>query len=121
MIVERKGYCLVHRLSGEIAKGVWFSKNLGDAMWSWESLSQIEEVFTSAYTQADNPEEMALFTRHESEGRLHCEVVAYFSPASVAIAKEFDAVPCARPSPHGLALLVGSENFWLELFPEREG
>ena len=43
------------------------------------------------------PSEMAVFTRPESEGRLHCEVVAYFSPAAGEVAKAFDAIPCGRP------------------------
>ncbi len=99
---------------------VWFSKNLGDAMLACEPLGHIEQRFLSVWATADSPDGMAAFIRHESEGRLHCEVKVYFSPASVAVAREVDAEPCARPSPDGLSLFVGSEESWLELFPERD-
>ena len=98
---------------------VWFSKNLGDAMLACEPLGHLKELFLPVYAKADSPEEMAAFIRHESEGRLHCEVKVYFSPASVIVAREVDAEPCERPSPDGLSLLVGSEDSWLALFPER--
>ncbi len=98
---------------------VWFSKNLGDGILACEPLDRLEELFLSVYAKADNPEEMAAFIRHESEGRLHCEVKVYFSPAAFVVAREVDALPCARPSPDGLGLLAGSEDSWLTLFPER--
>jgi len=62
---------------------------------------------------------MAAFTRHESEGHLHCEVKIYFSPMSVTVAREVNARPCEKPSPTGLSLLAGSEESWLALFPEQ--
>jgi hypothetical protein len=40
---------------------------------------------------------------------LHCEVRAYFSPASVDVAKAVDAQPCQKPSPDSLSLLAGAE------------
>ena len=97
--------------------GVWFTKNLGDATLAWEPLDRIRELFLSAYEKADGSKEMAVFIRHESEGRLHCEVKAYFSPASGVVARAVDAEPCARPSPDGLSLLAGSEDSWSALFP----
>jgi hypothetical protein len=97
----------------------WFRKNLGDAMLARESLDKIEELFLSVYGKTDSPHEVAVFIRHESEGRLHCEVKAYFSPNSVILAREVEADPCARPSQDGLSLLVGSADSWLALFPER--
>lgn len=98
---------------------MWFSKNLGDGIVAWEPLGHLEELFLAIYEQAGSPKEMAVFVRHESEGRLHCEVKAYFSPASAAVAKKFDAEPCQRPSPDGLSLLAGCEDSWSALFPER--
>jgi len=96
---------------------VWFSKNIGDALLAWEPLGHIEELFVSTYGQANSPKEVAVFIRHESEGRLHCEVKVYFSPASAIVARAVDADPCGRPSPNGLSLLVGSEGSWSTLFP----
>ncbi|RJQ74597.1 MAG: hypothetical protein C4519_16465 [Desulfobacteraceae bacterium] len=98
---------------------VWFSKNLGDAMFASEALGQIEALFVSKCTKAGCPKEMALFIRHESEGRLHCEVKAYFSPAAADVAREIGASPCQKPFPDGLSLAAGAEECWSVLFPER--
>jgi len=57
---------------------VWFTKNLSDAMLAWEELGKIKELFLSAYEMDNNSNEVAVFIRHESEGRLHCEVKVYF-------------------------------------------
>ncbi len=97
----------------------WFSKNLGDAMLACESLARLEERLSSAYASAGSPTDMAAFIRHESEGRLHCEVKIYFSPSLVAVAREVNAEPCDKPSPDGLSILAGSQDSWLALFPER--
>jgi len=97
----------------------WFSKSLGDGILAAEPLGHLEELFMSMYAKAGSPGEMAAFIRHESEGRLHCEVMVYFSPASLAVAREVDAEPCERPSPDGLSLFAGSKDSWPVLFPER--
>ena len=98
----------------------WYSKNLGDGLTSSEALKDIEEYFQSQYASAEKPKDMAVFIRHESEGRLHCEVMIYFSPASAAVAKVFNADPCVKPSPEGLSLLLGAEDSWLIMFPEQK-
>lgn len=102
-------------------KSSWFTKNLGDAMLVGEELAKIEELFLSAYEKSDITKRIAVFIRHESEGHLHCEVKAYFSPDAVRVASELDADPCPRPSRDGLSLLVGPEDSWLALFPELDG
>ena len=98
----------------------WFAKSLGDALLAGESLSRIEEVFRAEYERAGRPTDMAVFVRHESEGRLHCEVRAYFSPAAAGVARAVDAVPCHRPVPEGLDLLAGAPDSWRALFPDHE-
>jgi len=95
---------------------VWFTRNLGDAMLAGESLDPIKALFLSEYGKAKNSKEMAVFIRHESEGRLHCEVKIYFSPASASVAEAVGAIPCDKPSPDGLGLLAGSEESWSVLF-----
>ncbi len=97
----------------------WFSKNLGDALLSTQSLDDIKDMFITHYEKAGKPRNMALFIRHESEGRLHCEVVVYFSPASSIVAQAVDASSCNKPLHDDLSLLAGSEDSWLELFPEK--
>ena len=99
----------------------WFTKNLGDAMLAGEALAQIEELFLSVYRKSDSPKKIAVFIRHESEGHLHCEVKAYFSPDAAMVARKLDADPCARPSRDGLSLLVGPEDSWPALFPGLDG
>jgi hypothetical protein len=97
----------------------WFLINLGDAMLACDQQDRIKQLLLSAYADAGSPNEMAAFTRHESEGRLHCEVKIYFSPMSVVVAKEVNAEPCEKPSPDGLSMLAGAQDSWLVLFPER--
>ena len=97
----------------------WTYKNLGDASLASEQQDRIRELLHSALAGAEKPEHMAAFLRHESEGRLHCEVKIYFSPMSATVARQVDAKPCQRPSPDGLGLLAGSPEAWRVLFPER--
>jgi len=97
----------------------WFYKNLGDAMMAAQPSDQIRDVFLPLFSAAGKPNNMAVFTRNDSEGRLHCEVFVYFSPAAAEVAKIFDALPCEIPLRNGLDLLAGDKNCWPVLFPER--
>jgi hypothetical protein len=97
----------------------WFTGNLGDAILAGESLAQIKELFLAEYQTNNNSNEQALFIRHESEGRLHCELKVYFSPATIIVAKTINATPCNKPCPNGLSLLAGSKESWSILFPEK--
>jgi hypothetical protein len=97
---------------------IWFTKSLGDAMLAGEALAQLEELFLSVHEKSDSSDKIAICIRHESEGRLHCEVKAYFSPDAVIVAKTVDADPCTRPLRDGLSLLIGPEDSWQALFPE---
>ncbi|MCX6080870.1 MAG: hypothetical protein NTW32_15190 [Chloroflexi bacterium] len=97
----------------------WHSKELGDGIWAPSQFAEIEAVFLPVFSSDGKPVKMAVFTRHESEGRLHCEVVAYFSPAANQVAEIFEAQPCQKPSFSGLGLLAGDPGCWAELFPEK--
>jgi hypothetical protein len=99
----------------------WYSISLGDGIMAVTPTAEIEQAFLQSFTAAGRPPEMAVFTRSETEGRLHCEVIAYFSPAAVNVAKEFDVEPCERPARAGLGLLAGDERSWSVLFPENGG
>lgn len=87
-------------------------------MMAFEPLGHIEDLFRSAYRAAPHSKEVAVFIRHNSEGRLHCEVEVFFSPAAAFLAKALDAEPCARPAKNGLGLLIGAEDSWSALFPQ---
>jgi hypothetical protein len=96
----------------------WHSKELGDGIMAAMPSDEIEKAFLQQFNAAGKPPTMAVFTRLESEGRLHCEVIAYFSPAATQVAEAFEARPCEKPSPAGLGLLAGEELSWSILFPE---
>ena len=57
----------------------WFISNLGDAMLADAFLDRIKVFFLSELGKANGPADMAVFVRHESEGRLHCELKVYLS------------------------------------------
>jgi len=103
----------------EIQMNCWFTSNLGDAMLAGESLEHIKELFLAEYEMDNSSKDQALFIRHESEGRLHCEVKIYLSPATFVVAKAINATPCNKPCPDGLDLFAGSEKSWSVLFPEK--
>jgi len=96
----------------------WYSVSLGDGITSATPSTEIEAAFLQSFAAAGKPSEMAVFTRPESESRLHCEVIAYFSPAAAKVARAFDAKPCNKPVRAGLSLLAGDERSWSMLFPE---
>jgi hypothetical protein len=98
----------------------WFYKALGDGMTADEPSEEIRAAFLETYKSVETAD-IAVFTRSESEGRLHCEVIAYFSPAASALAEAFDAAPCQRPQRGGLTLLIGSDQSWERLFSENTG
>jgi hypothetical protein len=98
----------------------WYCVSLGDGMLAPMPSAEIEAAFLAAFAAAGRPPEMAVFTRPESEGRLHCEIMAYFSPAAHKVAAAFDAKPCGKPARAGLGLLAGEEACWSVLFPEVE-
>jgi len=99
----------------------WYSKSLGDGIMAATPSDEIERAFQQLFNAAGKPLTMAVFTLPESEGRLHCEVMAYFSPAAKDVAKALDAQPCEKPSRAGLGLLAGDERSWSVLFPENMG
>jgi hypothetical protein len=96
----------------------WYFISLGDGIMAPAPSAEIETMFLEAFNATGQPSNMAVFTRPESDGRLHCEVVAYFSPAAKDIADAFDAEPCEKPTRAGLGLLAGDKLSWSVLFPE---
>ena len=95
----------------------WYIKGLGDAITAATPSEEIRDAFLRSFQAAGKPLEMAIFTRLESEGRLHCELIAYFSPSAGEVADAFDALPCAQPVRSGLDLLAGDPRCWSLLFP----
>ena len=98
----------------------WYSKELGDAITASMPSAEIEQAFQQLFIAAGEPLSMAVFTKQESDGRLHCEVTAYFSPAAKDVAQAYDAQPCEKPALTNLALLAGDTRAWNVLFPEKD-
>jgi len=96
----------------------WYSVSLGDGMMASIPSEEIKAIFQQLFPAGDIPSDMAVFTRLESEGRLHCEMIAYFSPAAIEVAESFDAEPCEKPLRARLGLLAGSDLSWSALFDE---
>ena len=96
----------------------WFLKNLGDPLLADNDLQEIKSLFTAAHATAGNPDEMAVFLRHESEGKIHCELILYLSPLLQTLAVELEAKPCRPPAISGLSLWAGSKQAWQLLFSE---
>ena len=96
----------------------WFLQQLGDGAWAFAPKEEIRDQFAPLFAAAGQPADMAVFTRHELEGRLQCEVVAYFSPAAAALAQQRGAQPCEQPTHNDLDLLAGEASCWAVLFPD---
>jgi len=94
---------------------IWHSKSLGDAIAASITLVEIERTFAPLFEARGQPAEMAVFIRQEP-GVMHCEVTAYFSPATLMLARQFLAQPCNPPELQGLELLAGNASCWQVLF-----
>ena len=95
----------------------WFAKNFGDPLLAGDALEHVKTLFRAEYNNAVQPTDMAIFIRHESEGRLQCEVCLYFSPSAAAVAHAVAAAQCDKPSIADLGLFAGSEDARRRLFP----
>ena len=90
----------------------WHCKDLGDALMAHLELDEIGTAARAAQAEQLEAGDLAVFTHHSSEGRMHCAVTAYFSPAASALARKFGAVACSRPQRNELALLCGDADAW---------
>lgn len=93
----------------------WHIKSLDDGEWVDIPCKEIKQLFELLFESAGRPAKMEVFTQQQMRS-LHCEWVAYFSPATVKVAKAAGASPCAQPACQGLKLLAGSEDSWSILF-----
>lgn len=82
----------------------WFSTSLGDAMLADAAQARLRAAFLARFDAVPGA---AVYLRHESAGDLHCELVAYFTPACAELARAFAARACAPPAADGLSLYVG--------------
>lgn len=91
----------------------WHHKMLGDAVTAAIYTREIEQVFAAYFEKAGRPAGMAVFTK-QIPGPLHCDVIAYFTPAAEKVAKALLADVCSAPGHNDLQLLVGNSPFAAE-------
>lgn len=83
----------------------WYVKNLGDAMLADHALSELQSAL-DAYRSDPMNEPFDVFIRHESDGRLHCELMVYLPPQARAFAAYIGASTCiVPPGSRGLSTL----------------
>ncbi|WP_178114790.1 hypothetical protein [Pseudomonas saliphila] len=87
----------------------WRVLNLGDPLLADQRLTQVLDAASSACLNAAPGADMAVFQRHESEGRLHCELKLYFSPALDELARSYGARRCRPPTAHDMSQVAGCE------------
>lgn len=95
----------------------WHKLNLGDPLLAGPVLDGIRRSLAAPPTPEDKSAIGAAFLRHESEGRLHCELHVYLSPGAASLASSLGARACGKPRPAGLELLAGPREAWTILFP----
>lgn len=67
----------------------WYRLNLGDPL--------LADTLCEEIMRAAKAGKVALFSRHEGEGQLHCDLVVYFPNEAHALAQSYGATPCADP------------------------
>jgi len=92
----------------------WFSKALGDGVEAYAPSTRILDAFESVYMAADQPPNMAVFSRYELPSNI---VMVYFTPEAANLALTHGATPCEKPSSEGIGLLAGDYNAWQTYFP----
>lgn len=95
--------------------GGWHCLNFGDALLAEAQHAALIADFQRRYSASATPR--ALMARHESEGRLHCELWVYFSPGCEVLAEAWQASPCRAPSGKGLSYSVTVGKAWRSAFP----
>lgn len=99
----------MRRNAGAVMTG-WHVMNLGDAMVAASDLAELQQRFDRIHRRHGRPSDMALYVQHVSDGRLHCEVLVYFTPAALPVAQELGAEPCAPPTMDNLGLPSGTRS-----------
>lgn len=96
----------------------WFSKDIGDGVAAFAPSGQIQKAFLPLFAAAGQPNDMAVFSRHDLERNM---VTVYFSPGAAVLAKMFGAVPCDKPKKDDrLGLLVGDQRCLQLLYPSAQ-
>lgn len=85
--------------------GQWYAINLGDPLWAETRLTEIKRHYAELFPPDSGLPAPDIYWRHESEGRVQCELVLYLSPASEDLARLIGAKSCPAPEGNDLSLL----------------
>ena len=84
----------------------WYSLNCGDPALCGSKVQEILLIFERISSACELPPGAAVFARHESNGDLHCELILYFTPEAITVARAVEAIACNKPVSRGLAKLL---------------
>jgi len=85
----------------------WYRLDLGAQDLADADAEQVALAVDAAWKAAGRPKGFVAYERPESNGRLHCHRVIYFSPAATHVARQLGACACAEPEPWDLSPLAG--------------
>lgn len=86
----------------------WYRLDLGTADLAGAGCDAVRTAVDAAWHALGRPPACRVFTRHESEGWLHCHLMVYFSPGATALARGLGARACADPGAWDLTPLAGA-------------
>ncbi|MBJ2162900.1 hypothetical protein IHV84_02785 [Acidovorax sp. IB03] len=96
----------------------WYRLDLGNGADAFVPTRQIQEAFMNLLIAHGTPRsDWALFSRYDLRAD---NVELYFTPASAALALQFGASPCDKPTHNqfNLGLLCGEASGLLHHFPD---
>ena len=93
----------------------WYAKTFGDSKEAYSQTIRIQELFRPVFTSLKYPLDMAVYSKYD---RTINTVTVYFSPATLKLAKVFEASPCDKPSTERLILIAGDAKSNFVLFAD---
>lgn len=86
----------------------WYELNCGDPTLCDPIVQEVLQAFDETSRRGVLSPGAAVYSRHESRGDLHCELILYFTPEAGHVASGVGATCSAQPAPQGLSLIAGS-------------
>lgn len=85
----------------------WYRSTLSGAQVASGETGRCRTAFSAAFDAARAPRQMALFQAPREDGGCELYLTPDCGEHAAALLADWQAVPCERPSPRGLELLVG--------------
>jgi hypothetical protein len=87
----------------------WLYLNCGDPTLCDPTVQNFLKTYDDMNREEQLPLDTAIFSRHESRGDLHCELIIYCNPDATAVAKAVGAKTYNKPLPHGISPLIKAD------------